>query len=308
MESPTAPEEWYRDTPIYVGNEMPIGRVQAFASDLEGYEKIWIDRDHNGWITVGFVGVDNLRPHQDALEAKFPDVGVVAVEMPYTCEQLDKIRQEIDKVLPDGMQAWNMREVEGVVEVWVGLLTPERISRVDEVAGDRPVCLAGEDPAPAPPPGPQPKGGDGWTFLAVVDSQLGDRPLFIADDDMLTTNWRRLGVADDPPENLSRGRGSGHLPPPPVRVVTDPDTVLEITVHADLREPGATPEPGEVKETSTRPPRTATTNPSIIETGFPWPGFTIDVSCGVGYLGVINSVGWHRPKEGTSSPRRGRQR
>lgn len=30
----------------------------------------------------------------------------------------------------------------------------------------------------------------------------------------------------------------------------------------------------------------------VIETGFPWT-FTLDLNCGIEYLGVINDVGWH---------------
>ena len=50
----TAPADWYRDSPIYVGNEMPIEAIQQWASGQPGFQELWIDRQHHGWITVGF--------------------------------------------------------------------------------------------------------------------------------------------------------------------------------------------------------------------------------------------------------------
>lgn len=74
---PTAPEDWYADSPIYAGNDMPIEQVRSFASGLAGYENIWIDREHNGWVTVGFVDAD-VQSHQRLLEEEFPNAGVVS--------------------------------------------------------------------------------------------------------------------------------------------------------------------------------------------------------------------------------------
>ena len=50
IDVPHAHEDWYADTPIYVGNEMPIDEVREFAHTLDGFQGIWIDRGHNGWI------------------------------------------------------------------------------------------------------------------------------------------------------------------------------------------------------------------------------------------------------------------
>ncbi len=65
--------------------------------------------------------------------------------------------------------------------------------------GDDPVCLEGMDPATTPLPGPQPTGGDGWAFLAVVDSMVGDRPTVITDAEALHGLWNRLGGEGPPP-------------------------------------------------------------------------------------------------------------
>ena len=56
----SAPAERYRDSPIYVANEQPTEEIRAWAAGKPGFEEIWIDRDHLGWITVAF-SVDRSR-------------------------------------------------------------------------------------------------------------------------------------------------------------------------------------------------------------------------------------------------------
>jgi hypothetical protein len=342
---PTAPEDWYADSPIYAGNDMPIEQVRSFASGLAGYENIWIDREHNGWVTVGFVDAD-VQSHQRLLEEEFPNAGVVAVEMPYTYAELDRIRERIHQTLPDDMDASNMFETRGVVTIWVGRLSPERVAVVEGIVGDDPACLEGLDPATTPEPGPQPEGGDGWTYLAEVDSMLGERPTVAADAGTLAGVWEELGgegpapsvdfearivvgfavlysgscpvtrfddvvvdddlvhpvishisdsqfcTADGNPRTYLIAIERKILPQPPFRISYDKDTVLEVRVTVDLRQPGSVAAEGDIEHVTAERPRTATPTPLVIETGFPWP-FTIDVSCGIEYLGVINGVGWH---------------
>lgn len=139
---PTAPADWYDDTPVYVGNEMPVEEVGNFVSGLAGYETVWVDRQHNGWITVGFVGAD-LEAHQAALRDAFPGVGVVAVALPHTADELNAVRLRLEPSLPAGINAANVDAIGGVVQVWVGLLTAESVQLVAEIAGDDPVCVTG---------------------------------------------------------------------------------------------------------------------------------------------------------------------
>jgi len=344
VSEPTAPEDWYADSPVYVGNEMPVEEVRQFASGLPGYENIWIDRSHNGWISVGFVDAD-VAAVQTALEEEFPGAGVVAVAMPYSYTQLDEIRRRISDALPEDMDASNMFETRGVVAVWVGRLTPERIAIAEQAIGDDPACLEGRDPATTPAPGPQQTEGDGWVYLAVVDSTMAERPTIAADANSLDQLWEHLGVAGTPPSVdfgthivvgfPVRYSGScpetrfddvvidgdlvypvisqlsttqvctadanprtylvaverGRLPEPPFRITYQKGTVLEVQVTADLRPPGSIPAEGELADVTGTLPRTATPTPLVIETGNPWT-ITIDLSCGIGYLGVINGVGW----------------
>jgi hypothetical protein len=199
IDTPYAPEDWYSDTPIYVGNEMPIEHVQAFARDLEGFRDIWIDRAHHGWIGVGFDDAD-VEAHQAALEEAFPGVGVVAVEMPYTADELADISADIESRLPDGFEVSGFDDLRGYVQVFVGPLTTENIAAATEAIGSAPACIAGFDPATVPAPGPQPAGGDGWAYLGEADTMLdSEYPRIITDVEGLNATWEELGIGGPPP-------------------------------------------------------------------------------------------------------------
>lgn len=197
---PAAPDDWYRDEPQYVGNEMPIEEVHQFAAGLPGFEVVWIERDRNGWVSVGFHGTDVEARHAE-LAAEFPGDGVVAVAMPYSQAELEEIRLRIDEALPEDMYAGNVFEVSGVVEVWVGDITVERVAAVLEVAGDDPVCINGWEPGFWPPEGPQPDGGDGWRYLGEVDASMGfdATPRLAANAATWAALWLEFGQGTEPP-------------------------------------------------------------------------------------------------------------
>ena len=72
----SADPSFYRDEPVYVGNEQPTDAVRAWAEQQPGFEDIWIDRDNNGWLAVGFTSEVDQR--QAELEAEFPGVGATS--------------------------------------------------------------------------------------------------------------------------------------------------------------------------------------------------------------------------------------
>ena len=199
IDTPYAPEDWYADTPIYVGNEMPIDEVRVFAQTLEGFREVWIDRVHNGWIGVGFDDAD-VGAHQAALQNEFPGVGVVAVNMPYTAGELEELSRDLQSRLPAGMETASIYEVQGFIEIWVGRLTPESIAAVSGVVGNAPVCISGQDPATTPADGPQLEGGDGWAYLGEADTMPDTEfPSILADPAALNAMWDQLGLTEDPP-------------------------------------------------------------------------------------------------------------
>lgn len=189
----TADPAFYRDEPVYVGNEMPIDDVRAWAADQPGFEDIWIDRDHRGWIAVGFLSDASTR--QSALEAEFPGVGVVAVQVEHGRGELDELQREVFTVMqangldPNG----GVSVPSGQVSVYVGVLDETTLEPLAEFA-DRPVCFEGVDPADAVIDGPQPTSGDGWRLLAVERTGESYRTGAATTEDQYAALWAESGV------------------------------------------------------------------------------------------------------------------
>jgi hypothetical protein len=189
-----AAAEAYRDTPIYVGNEMPVDEVRAWAVGQPGFEDIWIDRDHHGWITVAFS--EEAAARQRDLSARFPDVGVVAVQVDWTTAELEALQRRIHEALPpDVVSASGTLATQGVVMIGVGVLTPERVALVEERFAGQAVCLEGIDPADAPVPGPQQAAGDGWRLLATEPTGQPYRTGIAWDEASLEVLWANAGVS-----------------------------------------------------------------------------------------------------------------
>ena len=197
----SAPADAYADTPIYVANEMPTSEVKAWARAQPGFEGIWIDRDHNGWITVAFSRDADVRLAD--LEREFPGVGVVAVAVDWTMADLRALQSRVSSDLGpllDSLATW-ISEDKGVVGIDVGVLTDDIRSDVEARFGDEPVCLDGRDPATMPAPGPQPPSGDGWRLL-IDESGVG-RPYrtgIATDLEGLAALWATIGLDGPLPE------------------------------------------------------------------------------------------------------------
>jgi len=169
----SAPESWYRDDPIYVANEMDddIQTLRGWAAGKPGFVDLWIDRSHHGWITLAFTSDAEARQHE--LEQEFPDVGVVAVELPVTNAQLQTLQREVSGFLPSLMKnfAVGVQVNKGVVTAEITFLKPEWVEAINARFAGQPVCIGGVDPALAPHEGPQPQSGDGWRLLTDQDGR-----------------------------------------------------------------------------------------------------------------------------------------
>lgn len=189
----SAPAEAYRDTPIYVGNEMPVQAVRDWAGRQPGYVDIWIDREHNGWVTVAFS--QDAAARQQDLEREFPGVGVVAVEVEWTTAELEALQRRVFEVLPPGLvDVSGTLVTQGVVSIGVGVLTQERVAAVEAAFGGQRVCLDGADPADVPAPGPQRPAGDGWRLLATEPTGQPYRTGIAWDAVSLGDLWAAAGV------------------------------------------------------------------------------------------------------------------
>lgn len=195
----SAPAERYRDSPIYVANEQPTEEILAWASGQPGFEELWIDRDHLGWITVAFSADAEAR--QADLERLFPDVGVVALEVNWSLAELEQLQRRIGDELGPlfGPSSW-ISVQQGVVGIHVGVLKPERIAAIEERFAGEPICIEGSDPDDVPAEGPQPAQGDGWRLLA--DEQGVGQPYrtgIATDQASYERLWADIGLSGEPP-------------------------------------------------------------------------------------------------------------
>lgn len=162
-----APEDWYRDTPVYVGNEMPIEEVREWAKTQPGFQTIWIDREHNGWITVAFS--QSAVDRQADLLQLFPGVGAVAVSVDWNVNALRDLQDRVVRDLRPTLESFSVGvlETQGVVSIGVGRLTDDQRTELTERYAGLPVCLEEPPPGTVPPPGPQPPAGPIWELLAA---------------------------------------------------------------------------------------------------------------------------------------------
>lgn len=195
---PAAEASLYRDEPVYVGNEMPTEDVQAWAMSQPGFEDIWIDRDHNGWVSVGFS--EGAEDRQAELEQEFPGVGVVAVPLDWTAAELEALRAEAFRAMEDaGFPAGGGHSVPaGLVQVWVGELDEEHLTPLAGLAGPR-LCVDGVHSEEVIREGPQPTEGDGWRLLGADRSGMAYRTGVATTQEQYERLWAESGVSGDPP-------------------------------------------------------------------------------------------------------------
>lgn len=194
-----APDGWYRDEPVYIDPSELRATIRDFASTLDGYETIWSNRDRNNWIQVGFVGTD-VEEQQHALEAEFPDAGVVAVELDYTAGQLDTMAEALNTILPGDMAAYTTDVRAGTISVWVGKVTDQDRAVVGSFFNEYPVCAAGLIGDQIGEAGPQQPGGDGWRLLGEFERSIDSHPRIITSSEALTDLWAELRIDASMPE------------------------------------------------------------------------------------------------------------
>jgi hypothetical protein len=199
-----APADQYRDDPVYVGNEMPVDRVEAWARTRPGYQDVWIDREHRGWITVAFTG--DVEARRVELREELPDVGAVAVEARTTVAERQRTREEVGQVLGtlevEGASGDDITK--GVVMFHLGVLRTEVLDALEPFAG-APVCFDGTLPEDAVEDGPQPRSGDGWRLLLDQEPALPYRTGVATTEEQYERLWADAELRGDrPPVDFSR--------------------------------------------------------------------------------------------------------
>jgi hypothetical protein len=193
------PEGAFKDSPIYVGNDMPEDEIGEWARTKPAFEQLWIDREHAGWVVVAFSS--DVAARQAELAEAFPGAGAVAIEVDWRMADLERLQQRVSDELQSQFDslAVGIDVMRGRVDVGIGVLSEDRISVVSSrFAGER-VCVSGLAPADAIPEGPQPAGGQGWRLLA--SEKLGEayRTGIAADQESYRALWQGIGLAGEPP-------------------------------------------------------------------------------------------------------------
>lgn len=195
----SADPSFYRDEPVYVGNEQPREAVRAWAERQPGFADMWIDRDNNGWLVVGFTSDADQR--QADLESEFPGVGAVAAELEFGQEELDALRDEVFATMTEnGIPIQGGASApSGEVNAFVGVLDDATLEPFAEFVDD-PVCFEGVDPQDAVVDGPQPPDGEGWRLLTVERTGDSYRTGVATDTAQYAALWDRSGVTAEQPE------------------------------------------------------------------------------------------------------------
>lgn len=240
----------YRDEPQYGNAAELTDAVRTWADDQAGFEELWLDRERNGWVTVGFHGdgVD-VTALQEQVAEEFPGEGVVVVELPYALADLEAL---MDRVMPVLAEAGATPTGGLSLDVPRGRLglsgvpaTPEAEDALRQFAGE-PLCVDVMDPSASVPEGPQPAGGDGWRLLGH-ERGAGEayRTAVATTDEQLAALWAQAGLDGEAPEVewetevvvwFGAVWGSGC----PVRL---DDVVVDGTrVHGEIVVPGSGPD------------------------------------------------------------------
>ncbi|MFN8620652.1 MAG: hypothetical protein U0869_07925 [Chloroflexota bacterium] len=186
------PDDRFGAEPVYVGGDQPTGALRRWARRQPGFQDMWIDWDHRGWVVLAFSRGAAAR--QAALEKAFPGVGAVAIDVDWSKKALDRVQQRAIH-MSDLVQVTATDILKGVVLVGIGALEPDKVARAKRIFAGQPVCIDGMDPATLPPAGPQPQGGDGWRLLA--DAQVGPsyRTGIAADQAAYEDLWAIAGMS-----------------------------------------------------------------------------------------------------------------
>ena len=193
-----APDEWYLDEPARGFEVSDLRAVRQYASTLDGFEQEWTNPGSNTWIHVGFVGVDVVQ-RQRELEEQFPDIGVVAVELDHSADELDALAAEVEDLLPEGMAVAYTHVKSGTIDVWVGKVTEEDRRALALLIDDYPLCAAGLVGDLIGEAGPQQTSGDGWRLLAQAEWGVGRQPRVVTTDTQLEDLWTHLMLIDPLP-------------------------------------------------------------------------------------------------------------
>lgn len=121
-----------------------FGPIGKWAEQRPAFEAMWVDRDqHVGWHTLAFSRAAAAR--QANVRREFPDVAIVAVEVPWTMGELDALQQRVSDVARSHIVGVGALLDKGVVAILVPALEPATVAAMESKFGGERVCLERRD-------------------------------------------------------------------------------------------------------------------------------------------------------------------
>ncbi|MDQ3357265.1 MAG: hypothetical protein M3520_00010 [Actinomycetota bacterium] len=244
-ETISADSSVYRETPRYGNADTVIEAVRPWAQAQPGFEELWLDREHNGWITLGFSEGD-VTALQEEAEQEFPDEGVAVVAVPHSRQELDALQEQVVAAMEAEDASWagiGSDVARGRVSVDLGFATPEAESVLAQFSGE-PLCVDARPADEMVPEGPQPTAGESWRLLGEQDG-AGEpyRTGIATTPEQLESLWAESGLAGGIPEvdfesEIAIWFGAVYGSGCPVRM--DDVVAAEGTVHGQFVLPGST--------------------------------------------------------------------
>ncbi|MEM9468355.1 MAG: hypothetical protein AAGA90_23505 [Actinomycetota bacterium] len=177
----------------------PTMAERAAIEARPGFDNQWTDIEAGWRHTVGVT--TEVAEWQGWLDDEFPERGIVAVAMPHSDHELDRLVQELREHLGARVgKDWSIsRPLDlGVVAVSLHVLTNEALALLEPFA-TAPICVRGIAPEDTIPPGPQLDTGDGWRLLGRADVGFAYRTGVATNQEQYDALWAYVGMPGPAP-------------------------------------------------------------------------------------------------------------
>lgn len=190
-----ADQSLYREEPVYGNADELVQEVHEWAARQPGFVELGLDRERNGWVTVWVKDAD-VEVMSEHIAERWPDEGIVVVEVPWSVGELQSLATEVSVALDQaGVRTGGtaLMPHHGVAEIGLGVITPEAEEVLAQFAG-RPLCVEGIRADEAPKEKEQPLAGEGWRLLGEDESGESYRTGIATTDDQLEQLWAAAGL------------------------------------------------------------------------------------------------------------------
>ena len=122
-----------------------FGPIRRWTGRQPAFEAMWVDHEaHPGWHTLAFSR--DAAARQADFRREFPDLAMVAVEVPWTKDELEAIQQRVSDAGRSQIVGVGAQPDKGVVAIYVRVLDPATVAAIESNFGGLRVCLERMDP------------------------------------------------------------------------------------------------------------------------------------------------------------------